>query len=183
MPMSEEKELLKITLIMVASTNGVVAQKKVENSFEWNSSEDRQQFMQKIREIGTVLMGSNTFKSIGSKPYPDIDFFVLTHRPDQFLSFPRVRYVSGDIEEICTRMRKQGVRHLALLGGPETNAPFFEKALVDEIFLTIEPILMPTGMPMVSHISAPINLRLNSIDTLANGETLLAHYLVKKESA
>lgn len=178
--MSEENEPFKITLIMVSSVNGVVAQNKVENSFEWNSPEDRQQFMQRISNIGTVLMGSNTFKSIGSKPYPDIDFYVLTHQPDQFRTYPSVQYVNGDIEKICYRLKAKGVRHLALLGGPETNTPFFEKGLVDEIFLTIEPILMPGGMQMVSTITAPIDLRLNEISTLANGNTLLVHYLVEK---
>ncbi len=48
---SSDSKGLTITLIMVMSANGVVAQKSVENSFEWNSAADRKQFLERINHI------------------------------------------------------------------------------------------------------------------------------------
>lgn len=171
----------KVTLIMVMSANGVVAQKPVQNSFEWNSPEDREQFLKKIKEIGTVLMGSNTYRSIGGKPYAGIDFFVMTHRPQQFATHDRVTYVQGSVEQVLRSMRQSGVTQVALLGGPHTNAQCFESQLVDEIYLTLEPLMMPEGMHIASDLSRQINLELESIQTLNSAKTLLLHYRVVKQ--
>ena len=163
---------------MVMSANGVVAQKKIENSFEWTSTEDRQQFMKRISDIGTVFMGGNTFRSIGQKPYPGVDFFVLTRKSEQFRDFPNVTYVKGAVKDLYRMIQSRGIKQLALLGGPETNAQFFEQGLVDEIYLTIEPLMMPQGMQLFNTLEHSIGLTLNEVKKL-NQSTLLLHYLVQ----
>lgn len=169
-----------IILIMVMSANGVVAQKTIENSFEWNSEEDKKQFLQKVREIGTACMGSNTYRSIGGKPYNDVEFHVLSNRPDAFEPHDRVTFFKGDIETLVHHWRESGLKQVALLGGPQTNKLFFERGLVDEIYLTIEPTFMPEGMHMIKDLNCSIPLRLNNIEVLNQRKTLLLHYYVEK---
>jgi len=178
--MNPEPSKVTVVMIMVMSINGVVARKKIENSFEWNSEEDKKQFLEKISTLGTVLMGANTYKSIGSQPYEGIDFYVLTHHPEQFSHHERVTFVKGDVEDIYKLWEARGLTKVALLGGPSTNRLFLDKELVDEVFLTIEPAIMPEGLHLVAGLDWKVDLKLLSLNTLNEQNTLLLHYSVIK---
>ncbi len=175
------KDKPTVVLIMVMSANGVVAKKQIENSFEWNSEADRTQFLKRINEIGTVIMGSNTYRSIGSQPYEGIDFYVLTHDPGKFAPHDRVTFVTGDIANVFRQWQDKGLESVALLGGPSTNRLFLEKNLVDEIYLTIEPTLLPDGLHLVDNLGQRVDLQLNRMEILNEEKTLLLHYLVIKQ--
>lgn len=45
-------------------------------------------------------------------------------------------------KEILSGFRKKGIEHILLEGGGEFNASFLEQGLVDQIFLTVVPILV-----------------------------------------
>lgn len=173
---------LNVTLIMVMSVNGIVAQEEVQNSFEWNSSEDREQFLQRIHQIGSVIMGSNTYRSIGSKPYPGIEFFVLTSHPERFAAREKVTFVQGDVREICSQIHSRGINQIALLGGSKTNTQFFNHHLINEIVLTIEPLIMQTGMQIIDQPLQNIPLLLQDVEQLNSNGTLLLHFLVNNRS-
>ncbi len=180
MKMNTEPSKVTVVMIMVMSTNGIVAQKTIEDSFEWSSKEDRMQFLDKIRNIGTALMGANTYRSIGSQPYKGVDFYVLTRHPEQFEHHERVTFVEGDVEDIYKLWETRGLTRVALLGGPSTNRLFLDKELVNEIFLTIEPAIMPEGLHLVTGLDRQVNLKLLSLNTLNEQNTLLLHYSVVK---
>ncbi len=170
---------LKITLIMVMSANGVVAQSRDQDSFEWNSAEDRQQLLERIQSIGTVLMGANTYRIIENNLYEGVDFFVVTHHPSRFQPRKQVTFISGDVADVCHHLRKNNVDHVALLGGTETNSQFLDARMVDEIFLTIEPLLLPGEFSLANQLSDTYPLRLLDVKRLQNGQTLLLHYRVE----
>ena len=176
--MTPDKPKPKITLIMVMSANGVVAQKRIEDSFVWNSEADRVQFLQRVSDIGTAIMGANTYQSIGGKPYDGVDFYVLTNHPDQFEPHDRVQFVKGNASEVCRILKDKGLEHIALLGGPTTNRHFLERELVDDIYLTIEPALLPGALQMVNGLDTQIRLELINLTPLNEQKTLLLHYRV-----
>lgn len=170
---------LFITLIMVMSADGIVAERTVQNSFEWSSSSDKEQFINRIQDIGTVLMGSNTYRSIGQQPYEGVKHLVLTHQPQQFDSHQNLEFLQGSVSEICEHLARNDIKHLALLGGPNINAQFLEEKTVDEIFLTIEPLILGQGINMVEHLTSPIHLELKHMNTMKNSNSSLFHYKVK----
>ncbi|MBU3917197.1 dihydrofolate reductase family protein [bacterium] len=175
-----KSERLKVTLIMVMSANGIVAQKKTENSFEWSSVSDKKQFLNRIREIGTVIMGGNTFRAIKQEPYEGVRFFVLSRRPYRFQPNKNVEFIRGDILQVYKELCDKGIRQVALLGGPETNAQFFNHGLIDNLYLTIEPLLLPKGLQFVSQLDMKTDLVLNEMKVLDNSNSILLHYSVRK---
>ncbi len=170
----------KVSLLMVMSVNGVVAQKEVQNSFEWTSEEDREQFLKKTRDIGTVIMGANTYRSIGCKPYEGVRFYVMTNHPDNFREHEMVSFHQGSVKELLYQLDGKKVKRVALLGGPQINAQCFEHNLVDDIYLTIEALLMPEGMHLATSISHNVALKLENLETLNETKTLLLKYQVVK---
>jgi dihydrofolate reductase len=67
-----------------------------------------------------------------------------------------------------------------LLGGPDVNAQFFNYDLVDEIFLTVEPLLLDGGLNLVGELEESVSLALNEVSLLGNGSSVLFHYVVEK---
>ncbi|NQU66180.1 MAG: dihydrofolate reductase family protein [SAR324 cluster bacterium] len=176
----QNRDSLKATLIMVMSANGMVSQDRDQNSFEWNSPEDREQLLERIQSIGTVLMGANTFRIIEDNLYEGVNFFVLTHHPSKFKSQKQVTFIQGDAIDVCQQLQKKAVNHIALLGGTETNSRFLDAEKVDEIFLTLEPLLLAGEFSLANRLSVTRQLHLLNVSRLRNQQTLLLHYRVEK---
>lgn len=74
---------------------------------------------------------------------------------------------------------KYGVRSLLLEGGPHINTPFFADELVDELFLTIDPVLTGSAVPFPIIAGAlPVRQQLHLISALAGDEHLFLRYRV-----
>lgn len=176
---TEDKSLYPhVTLLMVMSINGVVAQQSIQNSFDWNSEADRVQFLEKVKSIGVAVMGSNTYRSIGEKPYKDLIFYVMTSNPGFYNPYPGAFFRQGSVTKVLAEIKQSGIQKVALLGGPNINAQCLEQGLVDEMYLTIEPLLMPEGLHFADGLTQSKNLKLLSLDELNESKTLLAHYQV-----
>ena len=69
-----------------------------------------------------------------------------------------------------------GFERVALLGGPSTNAGFLRAGLVDEIFLTVEPVTIGRGIHFANE---PLETRWTLADTkvLNARGTLVLHYI------
>ena len=74
-------------------------------------------------------------------------------------------YLSGQPQEVCKELEARGIKKAALLGGPFTNAQFLRAGLVDEIFLTVEPVTLGRGIRF-------LNEPLESFWTLAGAKVL-----------
>ncbi|MGK2878785.1 MAG: dihydrofolate reductase family protein [Solirubrobacterales bacterium] len=73
----------------------------------------------------------------------------------------------------------QGVRSVLLEGGPHLNTSFFERELVDELFLTVAPTVIGNNDPFPIIAGAlPGPQRLHLISVLAGDEHLFLRYRV-----
>ena len=102
--------------------------------------------------------------------------FVLTSNAESQPPVQGTTYLGGDVKEICETVRKQGYENVALLGGPSTNFAFLRENLVDEIFLTIEPVMLGKGIPL--SVGGELCARWKLLETRRLNEkgTLLLHY-------
>lgn len=74
---------------------------------------------------------------------------------------------------------KYGVRSLLLEGGPHINTPFFAGELIDELFLTLAPLLTGSEGPFPIIAGAlPEKQQLHLISALAGNEHLFLRYRV-----
>lgn len=82
--------------------------------------------------------------------------------------------------EILRSLRHDyGARSLLLEGGPHLNTPFFEGELVDELFLTIAPVLIGNGDPFpIIAGPLPSSQKLHLISALSGDEHLFLRYRV-----
>ncbi|MGB0872593.1 MAG: dihydrofolate reductase family protein [Solirubrobacterales bacterium] len=82
-------------------------------------------------------------------------------------------------EMLSTLRHDHGVRSLLLEGGPTINTPFFSGELVDELFLTLAPVLTGAGTPFpIIAGDLPRQQRLHLIGALLSEEHLFLRYRV-----
>lgn len=75
--------------------------------------------------------------------------------------------------------RDHGVRSLLLEGGPHVNTPFFAAGLVDELFLTVAPVLTGNDDPFPIIAGAlPARRRLHLLGALGGDDHLFLRYRV-----
>lgn len=167
---------MKIILYMAVSIDGIAALDEKTGIERYGSSEDRDFFLAGAKACDAVIMGKNTAASFKVNGVPN---FVLTHdknfsQAQDARGFERV-CLSGEPQEICAALEARGIKKAALLGGPSTNLLFFRAGLVDEIFLTVEPVLLGRGLRFLSE---PLESRWTLAGTkkLNKGGTIVLHY-------
>lgn len=153
---------MKVILYMAVSIDGIAALDEKTGIERYGSSEDRDFFLAGAKACDAVIMGKNTAASFKVYGLPN---FVLTHdknfsqaqkpagadgaKAQDGRGFERV-CLSGEPQEICAALEARGIKKAALLGGPSTNLLFLRAGLVDEIFLTVEPVTLGQGIRFLS---------------------------------
>ena len=158
-----------ITLIAAISADGKIAQSPGQSSLNWTSKEDTRFFVEKTKEIGTMVMGRKTFETIG-KALPGRRMIVLSSNAGMVEG---VEFTSETVVDLVARLESEGVAGLAVCGGSTVYSQFLAAGLVNELFLTVEPVLFGNGMPLASEFGR-INLKLVESKPLGGG--VLLHF-------
>lgn len=101
-----------------------------------------------IADIGAMLMGRNTYNVVagfdGPWPYGDMPILVATTRP--FTSpHPHVTAAQGSIEELVAQALQRAQGKDVYLDGGNLIRQALDAGLVDELIITMVPILLGQG--------------------------------------
>lgn len=166
----------KITLHAVSSLDGFIA--KNDGSMDWLEStwttydkgiveEDTEEF---LKTIHCYIIGSHTFElalTLGW-PYGNTPTFVLTTR-NLTSERENVRFFSGDLVKFVEEVLKPEYKNIWLAGGASLCQQFLNLSLVDEIRLTIIPILLGSGISLFSNLKEELKLDLKDVTAYKNG--------------
>ena len=145
----------RVTLHMVSSLDGFIAKK--DNSVSWLettgsvyetgvsiSEEEARTF---LKAIDCYVLGSRTYEhalELGW-PYGDTPAVVVTGR-ERLPARESVKFYSGDLKTLIDVKLAPRYRNIWLVGGALLCQRFLELGLVDEINLTIAPVLLGEGL-------------------------------------
>lgn len=170
---------MHVTLIASITADGFIAQNKEQSSLTWTSREDTRFFVQKTKEIGVIIMGATTFETIKPKhlPFAERTIVVMT-RSKAYPQFdPKdVRAESGTAFDVLKKLKQEGITQVLLGGGASVYTQFMQAGLVDELFLTVEPIVFGSGIKLFSE-SVLAKMQLLEVLDLSE-ETKVFHYKV-----
>lgn len=155
MPDTQDTARPRVTLHVVASLDGFIASK--DNGVAWLdapssvyeagvslSAEEAAAF---VKTIDCYVLGSRTYAhalELGW-PYGDTPTIVVTGKewPSTKSS---VEFYSGDLKTLVRSNLASRFRNIWLVGGAILSQRFLELGLVDEIRLTIAPVLLGEGL-------------------------------------
>lgn len=176
---------MKVVAIVVASINGKITRRSESNIYSWTSKEDSDFFFSKISASKLIVMGSSTYEAVRD----DIKLkkkklrIVMTKTPQKYSKEKLagiLEFSSEDPLVLVHRLEKKGYRKMLLVGGSKIYASFLKEKLIDEIYLTIEPLIFGDGKDLFSKGDFEASLSLVHVEKLNTRGTLLLKYKVKK---
>jgi dihydrofolate reductase len=171
--------MIKVFIIAALSADGFIGQDAKQRALDWTSKEDRQLLIQLSREAGVIVMGSKTYATFKiSQAPPGRRLIIYTSHPEM-IHGERVETTNEEPEKLIERLEKEGAHGLAIEGGSTVYKMFMERGLVDELYLTIEPVLFGKGIPLFNEGLKAVSLKLLECRPL-NDNTILVHYSVNK---
>ena len=152
---------------------------------EWTSKEDQEYFSQTMDNAQAILMGSKTYDAAKGimKHKAGRMRYVFTRRPEDYKNdiIPgQLLFTSDSPEKIIKELEQQGKTNVCLVGGASLNTAFLEKGLIDELWLTIEPIVLGSGNPLFAENTVQKQLELLTIEKLNEKGTILFKYKINR---
>ncbi|MCX7653669.1 MAG: dihydrofolate reductase family protein [Fervidobacterium sp.] len=172
---------MRVRLLAVTDIRGTIALSEFDK-IDWSSKEDKQFFKKITMQSGVVIMGRKTFETIGKK-LPQRVNVVLTHNSEYVFGdlLPDV-VLSGNCKKILQDLLELGYNDVCVIGGQSVFTQFVREGAVTDLYLSIEPIVLPSGINLFSNeILKKMELKLENILKLNDKGTINVHYVVKRD--
>ena len=157
---------MRVLAIAAMSADGYIA-RAPRDDVSWSSREDKRMFAATSRHAGVVVMGRKTFDNM-PEPLPDRLQVVMTSTPDSYHTVPgHVEFTASDPRAILRDLAERQFQEVVIGGGGGVYAQFVSAGLVDELWLTIEPLLFGAGVPLLRGTPFERRMRLVSVTQLS----------------
>ncbi|MFC5972561.1 dihydrofolate reductase family protein [Halomarina salina] len=153
---------MKTQYYTATSIDGYIADE--ENSLDWlfqfgDSEESEEGYAQFVDRVGAIAMGSTTYEWVVEHenllenpeqwPY-EIPTWVFSTRELPVVDGADVTVVRGDVSPVHAEMVEAADgENVWLVGGGDLVGQFHEQGLLDEIILTIAPVTLGSGAPLL----------------------------------
>jgi dihydrofolate reductase len=172
-----------VTLHVVSSLDGFIAKK--DNSVSWlentgvyeagvSISEEEAEIF--LKGIDCYVLGSRTYEHAVELgwPYGDTPTIVVTSR-ERASARKSVEFYSGDLKTLVDVKLAPRYRNIWLVGGAILCQHFLELGLVDEIRLTIAPVLLGEGLRLFGGSLPEKKWKLKNVVAFRNGFVELSY--------
>lgn len=141
----------------------------------WTSQADWRFFQKSLSRVDAVVVGRNTYQSAASR-LRQRNTFVLSSHPKTAQRRGAVTFVNPARVNLAGLLHKY--RTVAVLGGGAVYRFMLESGLLDELYITVEPLIFGRGKEMFAGGTRTTRLHLLSVRRLNRTGTLLLHYQI-----
>lgn len=176
----------KISIFIATSIDGYIAKKN--GDIDWltkltpptGESEDKDcGFSTFFSGIDALIMGRNTYEVVSgfdTWPYQGKRVVVLSSTLTSVCQ--QAELFNGDITALVEKLHADGIRHIYVDGGV-TISQFLNMNLVDELIISLIPIILGSGISLFSKIDNEKWCRLVSSRPYSNGLVQLKYEVVR----
>lgn len=182
-PTQENPKRRTVTMHVVSSLDGFIAKKdnsvswlETESTYEKGVSISAEEIAKFVKAIDCYVLGSRTYEhalELGWV-YGDTPVVVVTNRK---LPAARksVEFYSGDLKTLVDVKLASRCRNIWLVGGAMLCQRFLELGLVDEIRLTVAPVLLGDGLRLFGDSPTEGKWNLKDVVAYKNGFVELSY--------
>jgi dihydrofolate reductase len=152
---------------------------------DWILMDPEIDFAELLSQYDTLLMGRHTFSAMiaagQADPMPGFATYVFsrTLRPRDH---PHVTIVRDDAAAVVRRLREQPGKDIALFGGGVLFRSLLDADLVDTVEVSLMPVLLGQGIPLMAPPYRRIELKLTSHKVLKTTGTISLQYEIQRPS-
>lgn len=173
---------MKIVQSNAISLNGMIARQNGDE--DWLPSEGWDEFVEDVKKYDNFIMGRETYELV-MKLYPDYNFdnveasckVIVTSRPDY--RAPNGYTVVNSPEEAKEFLEAKNAEVGLLVGGGKLNSSFYAKGLVDECWVTVNPVILGKGRSFVDSFDFETRLKLVDVVRLSKDRVQLRYAIMK----
>jgi dihydrofolate reductase len=176
----------KVIVHIATSADGYIA--RPDGDLEWLTSRPKPAgfygMTSFMRSIDTKLLGRKTYewsRRLGAKFDSATRTIVFSRHAAPADAPSGVEFVSGAIGPFVSRLRERLGKDVWLMGGGELIASFLDEGAIDEFFISVVPVFIGDGIPLIARRHRHVPLDLQSADRFDDGVVQL-HYLVRNNS-
>lgn len=172
----------KLVLFIASSLDGYIATK--DESLEWLDNvegEGDNGYSEFLDTVDTIVFGKRTYdwlmkQDIEEFPYKDKECYVFTRSSIE--DTEDVKFIHEDVSKFVDQLKSLDGENIWIVGGGELLHSFLQEKLVDELIITVAPILLGTGIPLFREGDYQLDLTLKG--TRRFNQFVELHYEVKK---
>ncbi len=172
----------KLKYHIACTADGLIARKDGSSDPFPTEGDHIGDYLQSLESYDAVLMGRRTYeaglKAGVADPYPHLKSYVFSRTLGESPN-ERVQIVSGDAAEVVRELKEETGGDIYLCGGAGLATGLFEEGLIDEVILAVNPLLLGSGIPLLSGIGRHIKLELIGIKSYDSGVVLLSYRVQK----
>lgn len=181
--MSAAQQNRKVILYIASSLDAYIAKPDDDLSFLSMVEKEGEDYgySQFIQTVNTIIIGRKTYDwVINQAPefvHADKESYVITRtaRPPEGNTI----FYTGDLKELILRLKQKAGKNIFVDGGAEIVNELLRQNLIDEVILSIIPVLLGRGTKLFREGIPEEKLKLESAEAFESGLVQL-HYLIKK---
>ncbi|BAT54780.1 bifunctional deaminase-reductase-like protein [Nostoc sp. NIES-3756] len=159
----------KIILFIASSLDGYIARESGE--IDWLFTDQDYGYTEFYDQVDTLIMGNKTYQqvlSFGEYPYKDKEVFVFS-KTESGKADNNAKFVNSDWLNFIKTLRQSQGGDVWLVGGAQLIHFFLQHHFIDELILSIHPIILGSGIPLIisdSNLGTKLELKnVKSFDT------------------
>lgn len=168
----------RIKLFIAMSLDGYIADEQ--GSIEWLEQvegEGDNGYSEFIQQIDTIVMGRQTYEVIQGFdmpfPYQDQQCFVCSRSVQP--ADEHVTHIHEELSSWVAQQLEQSGQHIWLMGGGQLIHEFLQHRWIDEMIITIAPVMLGSGIPLFPAGYPTSSWRLQA--TRSYGQLVTLHYI------
>jgi dihydrofolate reductase len=177
----------KIIVHIGTSADGYIA--RPDGDLDWLTSRPKPKDFYGVsafmRSIDTMIMGRKTYevgRRMGAKFDSGGRTIVFSRQAPPADAPPTVEFVSQPIASFVRQLREQPGKDVWMMGGGDIIASFLDAGAIDEFVITMAPVFIGDGIPLIARRHRHLPLVLQSTRSFEDGVVQL-HYIVSRPAA
>ncbi len=141
----------RVRLFIATSLDGYIAGRG--DDLGWRFDDGDYGYAAFYAGIDTVLVGRRSYdvaRAFPQWPYKDRNVVVFTRGGEARITSPNTVATPRSPGDVVAELRSREGKDLWLVGGGTLVAAFMDAALIDDVIVSIHPVLLGDGIPLVA---------------------------------
>lgn len=178
----------RIILDVAVTLDGFIEGKNGE--VDWCIMDPEMGFIDFLHQIDTIFYGRKSYEQWGQltpeseQSVTEKEMWELVHRKEKYVfsktqkgSDHQVIYINDHILEEVNKLKKKPGKDIWLYGGASLITTFINLGLVDELRLSVHPVILGEGKPLFIAIKQRLPLKMVKTRTFSSGVVQLIYHL------
>lgn len=131
------------------------------------------------KTVDTVIIGRKTYDKVitmyGQYPHSDKQVHVITRTPRS--SEGNIHFFAGNITDLVQQLKSRGTKNIYCDGGAEIAQLLLNAGLIDELIISVIPVILGSGTSLFKGIASKNPLTLIGSESLKSGLVQLHYHI------